>query len=139
MFGHKEFKEKEIDSHVIWSNLKTKYNVFLIHKPFHKKAQDIEAVKQWKDMIGEERVLIMNTPKACVDVMLGAIAITSFQWQIDDFARNTAASANSNVPAQVERDHLRLVVGVLGQRESADQVRSASHNGADVLRKRVPF
>jgi len=28
-------------------------------------------------VLGEERVLKMNNPKACVDVMLGAIAITS--------------------------------------------------------------
>ena len=34
-------------------------------------------MQQWLSAIGEERILLIETPKACIDVILGAIAITS--------------------------------------------------------------
>eukprot|EP00350_Pseudokeronopsis_sp_OXSARD2_P011250 CAMPEP_0170564242 /NCGR_PEP_ID=MMETSP0211-20121228/71805_1 /TAXON_ID=311385 /ORGANISM="Pseudokeronopsis sp., Strain OXSARD2" /LENGTH=40 /DNA_ID= /DNA_START= /DNA_END= /DNA_ORIENTATION= len=37
----------------------------------------MNVVKQWTEILGEARVLRMKDPKACVDVMLGAIALTS--------------------------------------------------------------
>lgn len=55
----------------------TKFNVFLIHKAFCPRSQDAIIVEQWKNSIGKERILNIKTPKACIDVILGAIAITS--------------------------------------------------------------
>jgi hypothetical protein len=70
-------KEKTISSTEVWKKLLTQYNVFHIKKPFHSVADDANIKKQWNSALGQERVLNIVTPKACIDVMLGAIAITS--------------------------------------------------------------
>ena len=41
--------------------------------------------KQWYETIGEERALHMTTAKACVDTMLGIIAITSGKRTLDEY------------------------------------------------------
>ena len=55
----------------------TKYNVFYLHKPYHNADTDLKVIKQWSNALGKERILPMQTSKACVDVMLGAIALTA--------------------------------------------------------------
>jgi len=77
--------EKVIGSHIdekisgkqIWKNLMAKYNVFLVKKPYYTAKVEPQIRSQWVHAIGEERVLMIETPKACIDVILGAIAITS--------------------------------------------------------------
>jgi hypothetical protein len=66
-----------LDSKLVWLELMTKYNVFHIKKEYHDEKKAITIRKQWEETIGEERVLTITNPKACVDVVLGAIAITS--------------------------------------------------------------
>lgn len=70
-------KESSVDSKKVWKNLMTKYNVFHIKKPFYNDRINETIQKQWESTIGSERVLNIVTPKACIDVMLGAIALTS--------------------------------------------------------------
>jgi hypothetical protein len=65
------------DGKALFQNLMKKYNVFLLKKPYSDEDDEEIIYEQWKDTIGEERVLKISHPKACVDVMLGAIAITS--------------------------------------------------------------
>ena len=69
---HQDFIGKNI-----WQDLMKKYNVFLIKKPFTNLKVEPKIIKQWNEALGEERVLLIKTPKACIDVILGAIAITS--------------------------------------------------------------
>ena len=71
VFGH-GIKSNEINSRDNWKLLMTKYNVFMV-----KKEYDNYSNTQWHETLGEERVFHISTPKACVDVMLGAIALTS--------------------------------------------------------------
>eukprot|EP00825_Cyclidium_porcatum_P045184 TRINITY_DN67_c0_g4_i1.p1 TRINITY_DN67_c0_g4~~TRINITY_DN67_c0_g4_i1.p1 ORF type:complete len:405 (-),score=83.82 TRINITY_DN67_c0_g4_i1:155-1369(-) len=68
---------ENMKSQLIWQDLLKKFNVFHLHKPYDDHKLDEQIIQQWKNSIGKERVLLMKTPKACVDVMLGAIAITS--------------------------------------------------------------
>ena len=70
-------KEQSIDSKEIWTKLMKVYNVFHIKKPFSDTRQNVTIKKQWVEALGQERVLDIVTPKACIDVMLGAIALTS--------------------------------------------------------------
>jgi hypothetical protein len=73
----KNLLKSELNSEKTWQELMKKFNVFLIKKPYKKSSNEVEIMKQWKHAIGEERVLLIHEPKACIDVMLGAIAITT--------------------------------------------------------------
>lgn len=77
--------EQSIDSKKIWQELCKKFNVFHLHKPYFQADEDKTILKQWIDAIGEHRVLIMETPKACIDVMLGAIALTSKKRTLEQY------------------------------------------------------
>ena len=68
-------EKTNIDSFKLWKELMQKYNVFLIKKPYSNKANEKIIYKQWVNALGEERVLKVETPKACIDVILGAVLI----------------------------------------------------------------
>jgi len=62
----------------IWKELCTKFQVILLHKMLDYGGPDDEnVVLQWQQAIGNNHVIRINNPKACVDVMLGVIAIMS--------------------------------------------------------------
>jgi hypothetical protein len=84
VLGH-GIKDAKINSKNLWKNLMKKFNVFHIKKPFKNISQDGVITKQWVDTLGEERILKITEAKACVDVMLGAIAITSGQRTLEEY------------------------------------------------------
>jgi len=68
----------DIPSLDIWKQLCEKFEVFLLHKTLDYGGPDDERViVQWQQAIGQKHILKINNPKACVDVMLGVIAIVS--------------------------------------------------------------
>ena len=67
---------EKLDSGEIFRRLCEKYQVFLLHKEYYYKDEEKRILKQWKDVLGE-RVLTLTDPKSVIDVMLGAIAISS--------------------------------------------------------------
>lgn len=80
LFG-KSIKQN-VSTKKVFTALKKKFkgNVFLIHKHYNGNANSSTnkaIVSQWEDLLGSDHVLIMQDPKAVVDVMLGAIAMTS--------------------------------------------------------------
>lgn len=82
--------EKGIKSKKVFSALKEKFhgNVFLIHKHYCDNANSSEnrhIVSQWEDLLGEDHVLILEDPKAVMDVMLGAIALTTGTRDLDGY------------------------------------------------------
>jgi hypothetical protein len=74
--GRNEDSNK-LNSKEIFQSLLKKYNVFLLKKPYSDEDDEALIYDQWKETIGEERILKIAHPKACVDVILGAIAITA--------------------------------------------------------------
>lgn len=71
-----------IGSHEVFATLKEKFhgNVFLIHKHYCGDANspaNKQIVAQWENLLGDDHVLVLEDPKAVVDVMLGAIALSS--------------------------------------------------------------
>jgi hypothetical protein len=62
-----------------------KFNVFLIKKTYEEERREVQIMKQWTETIGEERVLKIENPKACIDVMLGAISISSGNRSLDTY------------------------------------------------------
>ncbi len=67
--------------------LMKKYNVFLIKKPYEGPNEE-KILKQWTETLGTERVLMIKNPKACVDVMLGAISLTTGARNLDGYAED---------------------------------------------------
>ena len=59
--------------------------MFHLHKPYSSEKADVEILKQWTDTLGEERILKMKNPKACIDVILGAIAITAGERTLETY------------------------------------------------------
>lgn len=70
-------KDNVINARECWKALMKKFNVFLIKKPYDEERRETQITKQWTETLGEERILKIEHPKACIDVILGAIAITS--------------------------------------------------------------
>jgi len=62
-----------------------KFNVFFLKKPFSPSKYEEGIYKQWVEAIGKERILNIVTPKACIDVMLGAIAVTSGARSMEEY------------------------------------------------------
>lgn len=89
-------EKTKIDSFILWKELMHKYNVFLIKKPYNNKENEKIIYNQWKKAIGEERVLSVHTPKACIDVILGAIAITSGNRSLEEYIKDMKERGQSN-------------------------------------------
>jgi hypothetical protein len=84
----KPINENFVISKEIWKQLMLKFNVFLIKKPYDEERREITILKQWRETLGEERVLMINNPKACIDVMLGAIALTSGHRTLETYRQD---------------------------------------------------
>ncbi len=78
----------EIVGESLWKELMKKFNVFHIKKAFWKSQDEIQIKKQWVKTLGEERVLSFTNPKACIDVMLGAICLTSGTRTLDQYIKD---------------------------------------------------
>lgn len=79
---------QDIASVSSFKDLCQKYNVFHIRKPYGDPQKEKEMVKLWSQAIGPERILDVKTPKACIDVILGAIAITSGSRNLEEYIQD---------------------------------------------------
>lgn len=85
IYEHIGERPGNIEAKTIFKELNQKFNLFLIHKMYGSKRDDKNVVDQWKEVINPERILILEEPKAIVDVMLGAIAIVSKTRDLDNY------------------------------------------------------
>ena len=76
-------KEDYVEGKKMLQDAMKKFNLFLLKKPYS--ICDSEIIDQWSDAIGKERMLKIKTPKACIDIMLGAICLTSGQRTLDEY------------------------------------------------------
>lgn len=74
-FG-RDIEYEEIKAKKIFQDLQKKFNVFIIKKPYDSQIQAGE-LDQWINVFGKERILVIDNPKASIDVILGAIAVTN--------------------------------------------------------------
>ena len=77
-----------INSVDVWRELKKKFNVFHIHKPYAKGKIEQGELTDWFNALGEERILEMKTPKAVIDVILGVIALTSGARTLEGYVKD---------------------------------------------------
>jgi len=98
------FKSKDI-----WDGLKRKYNVFHLHKPYPGE-EDKKIKDQWITALGVDRVLEVDTPKACIDVILGAIALTSGTRSLEGYIDDMKDRGQSEDRIEEVRFALRNVI-----------------------------
>lgn len=116
ILNHMGCSEKtNVDSFKLWKELMHKYNVFLIKKPYHNKDNEKVIYKQWKQALGEERVLSVHTPKACIDVILGAIAITSGNRSLEEYIKDMKERGQSNDRVEEVTNALKLYWSMFNQ------------------------
>jgi len=75
--------EGPFDPQVVWDRLKEKYHVFHVAKPGAAGVKE-----EWQRILGKDRVLCLQTPKAVVDCILGAIAITSGERTHEEYTED---------------------------------------------------
>jgi hypothetical protein len=73
-----------LDARDIFRELEKKFHVFMIHKPYDDPSEDRNICASWRKLLGE-RFIVLHDPKAVVDVMLGAIAITAGVRSLDEY------------------------------------------------------
>jgi len=86
----------ELNSIDVFKDLCKKYNVFHIRKSYDDPQKEKEMRKKWAEAIGPERILDVTCPKACIDVILGAIAITSGSRSIEDYIQDMRTRGQIN-------------------------------------------
>jgi hypothetical protein len=79
--------KSDINSKERFGLLMKKYNVFLIKKPYEGPNEE-KIMEQWASTLGEERILMIQHPKACIDVMLGAIALTTGARDLEGYVED---------------------------------------------------
>jgi len=71
----------------IFQALMEKFNMFFIHWRYPTSSIDEKIVKSWRDLIGE-RLIVLQEPKAIVDVMLGLIAMVSGNRNLSEYIKD---------------------------------------------------
>jgi hypothetical protein len=95
IFG-KGLEGDKMNSYKQWKLLMDKFNVFHVKKAYETFPDKAEGIrKQWIETLGEERVLEIVNPKAIVDVMLGAIALTSGKRDLDGYIEDMKTRGQS--------------------------------------------
>lgn len=94
-----------IDSRRLWRAVAEAWNVYHLRKPY---SPDKEAaiVDQWQDVLGRERVILLDDEKRAVDMALGLIARS---WgHFDDFERNMTARQTAATVAELAEKVKRI-------------------------------
>lgn len=78
--------EVDVEGKKIFQQLMKKFNVFVIKKAYNGDLEPGE-LEKWVSTVGENRVLRISNPKACIDLILGAIAIT-FGFTLDKYVED---------------------------------------------------
>ncbi len=76
-----------IDAMTVWKDIAAKYDVYLLHKEHP--GDDDEVLAQWREAIGDQKVVPVYDPLRVVDQ---AMAIVAEKWGcLSDFEKNLAA------------------------------------------------
>lgn len=87
-------KEEKFSSLEIFKELKQKFNVFHLHKPYSEVKIENE-LDDWIAALGEEWILEIKTPYVVIDVILGVIALTSGSRTIEEYVEDLKARGQS--------------------------------------------
>lgn len=74
-----------VPAETLFKELRRKYHVFLLHRPFFDPELDRQLRAKWESVIGGEHIFELDDPKAVVDVILGAVALVSGSRNLDKY------------------------------------------------------
>ncbi len=80
-----------IESTQIFKQLMMKYNVFILRCPYPQNEQNVQ--KQWIDVFGDDRVILLEDPRRVVDCIIGLIGKETGNF--DDFSKRLSARQTS--------------------------------------------
>lgn len=75
--------------------LRSYYNVFHLRKPYSNSEKQKKINKQWCQVLGEQRVMIFS-PKAVIDIMIGIIALTSGALTLEEYVEDMEDRGQDN-------------------------------------------
>ena len=116
-FIGKDIKEKKINSLEVFKKTAKKFNVFLIKKEYSDPDDEKEIYDQWVNAVGKERILNIKKPKSCVDIILGAIAITSGARNLESYVKDLRERDQNEERITEVMDALKLYDDKLANKE----------------------
>ncbi len=103
-----------LDSMQMWKNLAQRFDIYKLHKEYAR--NDAEVVAQWKEALGEQKVVPVYDPLRVVDQ---AIAIVAEKWGYsEDFKQNMSARQDSDVVDAVYASLRAVSIPALGTGKS---------------------
>lgn len=96
----------------IFQDLQKKYNVFIIKKPYNDKQIESGEVEQWISAVGKERLLVIDNPKASIDLILGAIALTNGR-SIEDYLNDMKLRGQTQDRVDLVAESLKIYAAAL--------------------------
>ncbi len=89
--AHVKLGSADIKTETVFEELKEKYSIYLIRKPYSS-GDDKYIQKKWEDLIGKEHIAILPAADRVVDVIFGILAqeknkVTYFRKEIEDRQR----------------------------------------------------
>ena len=129
---YQDFSGKEM-----WAQLMKKFNLFFIKKPYGP-----DSLKQWTEAIGVERILQIETPKACIDVILGAISITSGVRTLETYIKDMKDRQQSKERIEEVTNALkpyndRFVLGTLNIVKGSGNINISNNEGKNIINDSV--
>jgi 8-oxo-dGTP pyrophosphatase MutT (NUDIX family) len=100
---------RELTTRQIFQELQQKFHVFHLKKSYHKQDKDVAILEQWADCVGADRILSLTDPKACVDIMLGAIAIVTGSRTLDEYIEDLKERGQDDQRRTEVREALKAV------------------------------
>lgn len=80
----------------LFRDLRSKFHVFLLYKPYSIASKRPKIRDAWEKLIGGEAILELQDPRAVVDTMLGAIALVSGSRTLDAYLQDMSARGQSS-------------------------------------------
>jgi len=118
-FLNEDIKGKSVSTVDVFRRLMKKFNVFLLKKEYSDPDDEKEIYSQWVELIGKERILNIKKPKSCVDVVLGAISITSGVRDLEGYIKDLKDRDQNDERINEVAESLKLYA----QMKEAKQVR----------------
>lgn len=89
--AHVKLEENDISTEQIFKELKEKFSVYLIRKPYDS-GDDKHIQKKWENLVGKEHIAVLPSADRVVDVIFGILAqeknkVDYFQKEIEDRQR----------------------------------------------------
>jgi len=120
-----------VQAEAVWTELKDKYHVFMLHKTYIDDADlDAAVIRKFGQLLGPENVLHVPDPKAVVDVMLGAIAVVNGRRTMADYM----VDMDTRGQTAERKDHVTTALSALTAAGHAAPPPAAAEDGGEMER-----